>query len=256
MVQTVRSVDGTAIAYEQTGRGQPLILVGGALNNRQSAAPLATLLAPHFSVVTFDRRGRGESTDTPPYAVEREVQDLTALVDAVGGSAHMYGHSSGAILGLETAAAGVAIGKLAIYEPPYLTDNGSGEGWQVFADRLQSLVDEGHPDQAVEAFIRHTGADFDPAMKQSPWWPALLQLAPSLPYDITVTGDSQVPVDLLEHVTAPLLALYGTASPPWAEASTGAVAVAVRNGRQEAIADQDHGVAPEALAPLLIEFFR
>jgi len=255
MVQTVSSEDGTTIAYEQVGIGRPLILVGGALNNRQSPAPLASLLAPHFSVVTYDRRGRGESTDTPPYAVEREVQDLAALVAALGGSALIYGHSSGGILALEAAAAGVAFQKIAVYEPPYQTADGADEGWQIFADRLQSLVDQGDPGQAVEAFIRHTGADFDPRMKQSPWWPSMLTLAHSLPYDITLTADGQVPIERFSRISMPVLALYGGNSPEWAQASSGAVSVAVRDGRQDVVPNQDHGVAPDAVAPLLIGFF-
>ena len=123
MVETARSADGTKIAYERTGDGPVLILVGGALNNRHSADALVPHLAEKFSVVAFDRRGRGDSTDTPPYAPAREVEDLKALIDAVGGSAMVFGHSSGAVLSLEAAADGAAITRLAVNEPPYLTGN-------------------------------------------------------------------------------------------------------------------------------------
>ncbi len=256
MVEKVQSTDGTTIAYETAGRGPSLILVGGALNTRQSARGLVPLLAEDFTVVTYDRRGRGESTDTPPYAVEREVDDFSALVAAVGGSAAVYGHSSGAILALEAAAVGVEISKLAVYEPPYATTEGGDDLWQVFVDKVQSLVDEGHPDQAVEEFIRHTGADFDEGIKQSPWWPALVALASTLPYDLTLTGDGDVPVERLARISAPTLALYGGASAAWAETATAEVAMAVQNGRQDAIEGQTHAVAPEAVAPTLLEFFR
>ncbi len=256
MVEKVQSTDGTTIAYETAGSGPPLILVGGALNTRQSPGDLVPLLVENFTVVTYDRRGRGESTDTPPYAVEREVEDFSALVAAVGGSAVVYGHSSGGILALEAAAAGVGISRLAAYEPPYLTTPGGDVLWQVFVDKVQALVDEGHPDLAVEEFIRHTGADFDAGMKQSPWWPSLVALARTLPYDLTLTGDNIVPVQRLGRISAPTLALYGGASAAWAQASASAVAMAVQNGRQDVIEGQEHAVAPETVAPTLLEFFR
>src|SRR5919199_3454838 len=113
----VRSEDGTAIAFERGGEGPPIILVLGAFNDRATGAPLAAALQDRFSVVTYDRRGRGDSGDTPPYAVEREVEDLEAVIAAAGGSAHVYGTSSGAVLALEAASQGAAIESLALYEP-------------------------------------------------------------------------------------------------------------------------------------------
>lgn len=121
---------------------------------------------------------------------------------------------------------------------------------------MQRLVDEGHTDAAVEEFIRHTGSDFDDGIKQTPWWPALTALAHTLPYDLALTGDGAVPAERFSRITAPTLALYGGASPAWAEASTAAVAGAVQNGRQDAVEGQDHAVAPEAVAPVLRDFFR
>ncbi|MFI5085709.1 MAG: alpha/beta fold hydrolase [Actinomycetales bacterium] len=255
MIETVRSVDGTTLVFERSGTGPPLVVVGGALNNRQSPGALVPLLAGDFTVVTYDRRGRGGSTDTPPYGVDREVEDLAALVDAVGGTALAYGHSSGAILVLEAAAAGIPLTKLAVYEPPYLTEQRDGP-WEVFADKVRALADEGHRDQAVEAFIRHTGSDFDPDMPQSPWWPALTAMANTLPNDLTIARDGAVPAERLSTIGAPVLAVYGGLSAGWAEASTAAVAMAVRNGRQSLLEGQSHGVAPDAMAPLLLEFFR
>ena len=123
-VKKVISRDGTAIAYERTGGGPPLILVGGALSDRSAGSPLATLLAPHFSVFSYDRRGRGDSGDTAPYAVDREVEDLQALIAEAGGSAFVFGHSSGAVLALEAAARGLAVPKLALYEPPFMIGKG------------------------------------------------------------------------------------------------------------------------------------
>jgi pimeloyl-ACP methyl ester carboxylesterase len=117
-MNTVASPDGTTIAYDQSGEGPPVILVGAAFNDRQTTAPLAAALAPHFTAVSYDRRGRGDSTDTAPYAIEREVEDLGSLIGALGGSANAFGHSSGAALALEAAASGLAISGLAAFEPP------------------------------------------------------------------------------------------------------------------------------------------
>ncbi len=254
MFQTVQSADGTTIAYEQAGTGPVLILVGGALNNRHSAGGLVPLLAESFTVFSYDRRGRGDSTNTLPYAVEREVEDLRALAAAADGPVHLYGHSSGGILSLEAAAAGVPAAKVAVYEPPYLT--GGGDDWQVFVDKVRSLAGSGRGSEAVEAFFRHAGAGFDPGMTQAPWWPALVSLAHTLPYDLTLTADGSVPADRFAGIGAPVLALYGGASAPWAAASATAVAEAVQDGRKEAVDGQDHAVAPDAVAPVLLDFFR
>lgn len=253
MASTVQSADGTTIAYDTAGSGAPLIVVGGALNNRQSPAELVPLLAEGFTVITYDRRGRGESTDTAPYAVDREIEDLRALAATVDGPVHLYGHSSGAILSLEAAAAGLPVGKIAAYEPPYLT---AGDGnWQGFAAMVRDLADGGNRDQAVEAFIRHTGADFDPAITSAPWWPALAALAHTLFYDLTITADGVVPAGRLAGIVAPVLALYGGDSPAWAGESAAAVAGAVQNGREWVLAGQTHAVAAGRIAPVLLEFF-
>ncbi|RNL55965.1 alpha/beta fold hydrolase [Arthrobacter oryzae] len=254
MIQSVQSADGTTIAYEQAGTGPVLILVGGALNNRHSAANLVPLLEESFTVVSYDRRGRGDSTNTPPYDVDREVEDLRALAAEAEGPVYLYGHSSGGILALEAGSAGVPVGKIAVYEPPYLT--GGGEDWQAFVDKVRTLADSGHGNKAVEEFIRHTGADFDPGMTQAPWWPALVSLAPTLAYDLTLTANGSVPADRFAGITAPVLALYGGASAGWAAASATAVASAVPDGRRDMIDGQDHAVAPDAVAPVLLKFFR
>ena len=189
MVDTARSADGTRIAYERTGDGPVLILAGGALNNRHSAGALVPPLAKKFSVVTFDRRGRGDSTDTPPYAPAREVEDLKALIDAVGGSAMVFGHSSGAVLSLEAAADGAAITRLAVNEPPYLT--GTAETASARLREIEAALDAGDRGTAVEIFIRGTGAPFDPAMKTQPWFAGLEAVAHTLPYDLALVGQQR-----------------------------------------------------------------
>src|ERR1041385_2827660 len=119
-MSTVFSEDGTAIAFERFGEGPPLILVVGAFNDRSTGAPLAARLAAHHTVFTYDRRGRGDSGDTAPYAVDREVDDLAVVIAETGGAAAVFGYSSGAILALHAAARGLGITGLALYEPPYL----------------------------------------------------------------------------------------------------------------------------------------
>ncbi|MDI3195859.1 alpha/beta hydrolase [Pseudarthrobacter sp. AL07] len=205
------------------------MLVGGALNNRHSAASLVPLLADTFTVVSCDRRGRGDSTNMPPYAGDREVEDLRALAAAAEGPVHLYGHSSGGILSLEAAAAG---------------------------GKVRSLADSGRGSEAVEAFFRHAGAGFDPGMTRAPWWPALVSLAYTLPYDLALSADGGVPADRFAGIAAPVLALHGGASASWAAASATAVAAAVQDGRKNVIGGQVHAVAPDAVAPVLLEFFR
>lgn len=253
MVETARSADGTKIAYERTGDGPVLILAGGALNNRHSADALVPLLAGKFSVITFDRRGRGDSTDTPPYSPAREVEDLKALIDAVGGSAMIFGHSSGAVLSLEAAADGAAITRLAVNEPPYLT--GNAETGSATLREIEAALGAGDRGTAVEVFIRRTGVPFDPAMKTQPWFVGLEAVAHTLPYDLALVGDSSVPVDRLAKITAPTLGLYGGASPAWASASIGAVVGAIPGATQRVLEGQTHAADPAVLAPVLIDYF-
>jgi pimeloyl-ACP methyl ester carboxylesterase len=253
MVDTARSADGTKIAYERTGDGPVLILAGGALNNRRSADALVPLLAEQFSVVAFDRRGRGDSTDTPPYAPAREVEDLKALIDAVGGSAMVFGHSSGAVLSLEAAADCAAITRLAVNEPPYLT--GTAETGSATLREIEAALDAGDRGTAVEIFIRGTGVPFDPAMKRQPWFAGLEAVAHTLPYDLALVGDSSVPVDRLAKITAPTLGLYGGASPAWAAASISAVIDAIPGATKKVLEGQTHAADPAVLAPVLIDYF-
>ena len=255
MTETARSADGSDIAYDRAGDGPVLILSGGALSNRHGAGELVPLLEKRFSVVTYDRRGRGDSTDTLPYAPAREVEDLDALIAAVGGTAMVHGHSSGAVLALEAAAAGVPISRLSVYEPPYLTDTTGGEESATTAREIQDALDAGDPGTAVEVFIWGTGAPFDPAMKESPWWPAMVAVAKTLPYDMAVVGDSSVPTERLAKIRVPTLGLYGGASPAWGHDSIAAVTGAIPGATQEVVEGQTHGAAPDVLAPILIEFF-
>src|SRR2546426_2638381 len=157
-MRKVISKDGTAIAFDRSGKGPAVILVCGASTTRSANAPLAALLAPHFTVFNYDRRGRGDSDDTVPYAVEREVEDLDALIDAAGGSAYMWGMSSGAALALKVAASGLNIKKLALYEPPFMVDDYGLRRHKEYATRLTELLAAGRPGDAGELFMKLVGA--------------------------------------------------------------------------------------------------
>jgi pimeloyl-ACP methyl ester carboxylesterase len=176
-MQTLVSKDGTKIAYDVTGSGPALILVGGAFSYRRfpGFVKLAGLLAPDFTVVNYDRRGRGDSGDSAVYDVEREVEDLEAVIDAIGGSASVWGMSSGAALALEAAAAGLPIVKLALYEPPYVAGKQAAELPKDYEGQLRKLVEEGRRDDAVKLFMRNMGAPgFALAiMRLMPFWARL-----------------------------------------------------------------------------------
>lgn len=257
-MQTVTSSDGTTIAFDVHGDGPPLVHVGGALNDRNSGAPLAAALAG-YSVLTYDRWGRGDSGDTPPYAVDREVDDLAALIDRAGGQAAVYGISSGAALALEAAARGLPITRLAVYEVPYRTAESQSGNARRYSARLRRLLAEGRRGDALELFMTLVGMPLDmlAQMRQAPMWPALEALAPSLAYDSAVMGDERgelLPADRLATVPMPTLVLAGGASPQWMRDVAVRVAGAVPGGRYRCLDGQTHDVAPDTLAPVLAEF--
>lgn len=256
-MQTTRSSDGTTIAYQRTGSGPALVLVVGAFCDRQTTASLAALLAPHFTVYEYDRRGRGDSGDGGTYAVEREVEDLGAVVSAAGGSALAYGHSSGGILVLEAAARGVPLTRLAVYEPPYTAPE-DGEPSYELLERVQKRLADDDPDGAAEAFMSGAGAPPEAiaGARQSPYWSRMRALAPTLVHDLTLSDGGRVPGERLARVAVPTLALSGGASPEWAARACRRVTDAVANARAEVLDGQGHGVDAEAVAPLLADWFR
>ena len=254
-VETVRSADGTSIAFERAGTGPALILVDAALGFRGFGpmGPLAAELASSFTVITYDRRGRGESTDTPPYAVEREVEDLQALVEAVGGSAFGYGFSSGAVLLLHAALAGIAFPRLALLEPPLALEE-EPEGADLGAE-VAELVAAGRRGDAVEHFNKSIGVPEEmlAGMRDAPFWPTLEQAAHTLVYDTTIT--SSLPLDRVSAITAPVLVLTSEGSderlPTWGRWLRETLPYA----SLRTLEGEWHGVAPEILAPVLGEFF-
>ena len=256
---TVTSTDGTTIAYERAGRGPALVLVDGAMCYRGAGPmrPLAALLRDAFTVYTYDRRGRGESSDTMPYAVAREVEDLRALIARAGGAAYVYAISSGAALALATAAAGPGITKLALYEPPFMAEVEDGARIKEYTARLHKLLDAGHKGDAVALFMTYVGipAEAVAAMRAQPRWAVFEAIAPTLAYDDDVLAGGRVPRDLTSRIALPALVLAGGASPPELQQAARATAEALPTAAHRTLGGQTHDVAPEALAPVLVEFF-
>jgi pimeloyl-ACP methyl ester carboxylesterase len=253
----VQSKDGTSIAFDRSGEGQALVMVGGGSVDRMANAPLAALLTEHFTVFNYDRRGRGDSGDTAPYAVEREIEDIDALINEAGGSASVYGTSSGAALALEAAASGLAITKLALWEPPFILDESRRPPADT-ASIYTELVSTGRRGDAVEFFMRQVvglPAEFVAGARNAPWWPAQEALAHTLAYDATIMGDYSLPTEQVASVTTPTLVIAGGASPTWMRDTAQAVADTLPDGRHRTLEGQEHNVAADAIAPVLEEFF-
>lgn len=256
---TITSADGTTIAYERSGSGPTLVLVDGGMCYRAAGPmrPLAALLRDTFTVYAYDRRGRGESSDTLPYAVAREVEDLQALIAQAGGEAYVYAISSGAALALATAAAGPGITKLALYEPPFMAEVEDGTRIKEYTQRLHELLDAGHKDDAVALFMTHVGipAQVVASVRAQPGWAMLEAIAPTLAYDDELLAGGRVPRDLTSTITIPALVLGGGASPAGLQQAAKATAEALPTAEHRTLDGQTHDVAPDALAPVLVEFF-
>jgi pimeloyl-ACP methyl ester carboxylesterase len=261
-MDTVTSSDGTTIAFDRLGEGPAIIVVGGATCDRAMTRPTAEELARHFTVFNYDRRGRGDSGDTAPYAVEREIEDLGALIARAGGRASVYGHSSGAGLAIHAAAAGLPIARLVLHEPPYVPD--SEEERRIsrqYAENLEVILSEDRRGDAVELFMTTVGMpqEMVEGMRHTPRWAELEAIAPTLAYDSEIMGDGStggtVPTDLLGRVTNPTLVLVGGASPAWMIDVGRQVADALPNGRLGVLEGQEHVVPAEVLVPVLEEFF-
>jgi pimeloyl-ACP methyl ester carboxylesterase len=257
---TVISADGTVIAFDQSGAGPAVILVQGALMNRSDPVMtgIAAGLSRWFTVLNYDRRGRGGSGDTQPYAVEREAEDLDALVAAAGGQAAVFGGSSGAGLVVQAAARNPAITRLALWEPPYHVDDSAPRLPDDFAAQLDGLVRAGRRAEAVELFLVKA-AEASPrdvaAMRSQPFWPAMEAAAQTLAYEAFVMGPgNELPAGLLASITQPTLVLNGGASPAWMGRAGKAVASAIPGAAHRVLDGQPHYVAPEAIVPELLEF--
>ncbi|MCU1479666.1 MAG: putative hydrolase [Subtercola sp.] len=259
----VTSTDGTTLEVERTGAGPALVIVTGAFNTRQSSKDLAALLADDFTVYEYDRRGRGGSGDTPPYEIARELEDLYAVIRSAGeqqadGSAgappFVYGHSSGAVLALDAAASGVPMTKLAVYEPPLMFDHPVPLST---VEALKTLVAAGDLEGAAKEFMRGTGMPAEQIewVSHAPFWPGMLAIAHTLPYDqlLCVTGSASS--DWLASVGVAVLAIAGGDSAAWALAAAERIASVVSTATVEVLPGQNHAVEAAAVAPVLRSFF-
>jgi len=259
-MNTMRSRDGTTIAYDRLGEGPPLILVDGAFCNRAFGPmpKLAPILARDFAVVTYDRRGRGDSGDTAPYAVEREIEDLEALIDGVGGSAFVYAVSSGAALALRAAATGLNITRLALYEPPFMVGDTGHRPPADHHSQLTRLVAAGRRGDAVKFYMKDIigmPGLVVAAFRLLPMWSKLTAVANSLPYDSAIMGDFSLPTQRAASVAIPTLVINGEKTFPVLREAAARLAEVIPGAQHRTLARQTHNVSAAVLAPVLKRFF-
>ena len=263
-MKTVTSKDGTRIAFDQSGDGSVVILVDGALQYRafdQGMKELADLLSEHFTVIHYDRRGRGDSTDTQPYALQREIEDIEALIDDAGGSASLYGISSGAALAMEAAIAlPKKVRKLAMYEAPYNDDEAAQQAWSKYIKELKELLDAGRNGDAVGLFMMLVGASPEDVegIRQTPMWPLWESIGQTLAYDhIAALGEeAAIPIKQAARVSMPALVMDGSGSFPFMHTTALTLANTMPRGQHRTLEGQTHEVSAQALAPVLAEFFK
>jgi pimeloyl-ACP methyl ester carboxylesterase len=259
----VLSKDGTAIAFDRIGAGPAVILIDGALCYRGmgQSGKLASLMAQRFTVFTYDRRGRGASSDTAPYAVEREVEDIEALLSEAGGTASVWGISSGAVLALEAANRLKGIKKLALYEPPFIVDDSRStteDDWV----RIGEAVDADRRSDAVRIFLKSVGVPgfFITLMRLMPMWSKLKAIAHTLPYDGAIVRDNQrgkpLPANRWASITVPALVMDGGNSPAWMRHGNKSLASVLPNAQYRTLEGQTHMLKPKVHAPMLVEFFK
>jgi len=255
----VRSRDGTRIACERSGSGPPLIIVDGALCSRAfgPSPKLAPLLAQHFTVITYDRRGRGASDDAPQYSAEREVEDIAALIQEAGGGVSLLGLSSGGALALEAAASGLSVDRVIAYEPPYVDVNGQGGG-AAHEQRLKQLLAEGDRGGAVKYFMKDmVGAPSAMVvmMRMMPWiWRKLQAVAHTLPYDAAVMSEFRIPLVRFATIRRPTLVMNGSKTDPRLRTAARAITEVVPGARYRELPGQTHNVKPQVLVPAVVEF--
>jgi pimeloyl-ACP methyl ester carboxylesterase len=256
-MDTIASADGTVIAFDQFGGGPPVVMTVGAFNTRAQTEPLARALAPRFTTLNYDRRGRGDSGDTAPYAVEREIDDIAALIAQAGGSAAVFGHSSGATLALKAAGRGLSVTHLVLYEPPFNTDDSYPPLPAGFAAELAGLVSAGRRGDAVELY-QTQAVGIPPQvvaqLRHAPFRPGLEAIAHTLAYDAAIIGDRSMPAGLLADLTVPALVITGEQSPPFLRNAARTAAEAMPHGRLAVLPGQSHDLNPDATAPVIAEF--
>lgn len=253
-MDTVTSKDGTTIAFDRSGDGPPVVLISGGPSDRSGNAQLAGLLAPRLSVYNYDRRGRGDSGDTPPYAVDREYEDLAAVIAAAGGSAALIGYSGTGNIALEAAARRLPVTKLALWDPPFIVDDSRPPVPKDWGQRVEELVSAGRPGDALEYWITTVvGAPVDARMRQSPLWAAMEPNAHMLVRDAALLGDFSLPAERLASVAVPTLVLDG-GEMPWLSRGVRALVKALPNAQYRPLAGQPHGIAMDVLVAAVIDF--
>ncbi len=253
----VTSKDGTTIAFDRLGDGPPVVLVCGGSVDRMSNVGLAQQLAADFTVYNYDRRGRGDSGDTQPYAIEREVEDIEAVIKEAGGSADLWGSSSGAVLGLIAAESGAPVRKLALWEPPIVPEGVPGPP-EDQVEQYDRMIAEGRRGDAVEYFMSKVvgmPAEFVAGARTQPFWAATEALAHTLAYDARIMRDYLSPAKRATSVKVPTLVIAGGADIPWMRETAQTLAEALPEGQARFLEGQGHDVDPAVLAPVLKEFF-
>ncbi len=256
------SKDGTKITYDKTGQGPALILVAGAFQDRLAMGAYAEPLSKHFTVYNYDRRGRGESGDTQPYAVEREIEDIEALIQEAGGSAFVFGGSSGGVLTLDAAAHGSNITKLAIYEPPFVVDDSRAPVPENMVNQLKDMIASSRRGDATELFMTKGSlmpADMVAGMRTQPFWPGVEEVAHTLVYDAMIMDGtmrgSPLPSDRWKAVTIQTLVIYAGDGPAWSRNAAEAIIKVLPRAERQTLEGQFHTLTPDALTPVLEKFF-
>jgi pimeloyl-ACP methyl ester carboxylesterase len=266
-MKTVTSKDGTTIAFDQIGNGPVVILVDSALADRSICVKLAKLLAEEFTVINYDRRGRGESGDIQPYTVEREVEDIEALVDNAGGSAFVFGSSTGAVLALEAASKLPAkVKKQVLYEPPFIVDDSRPPMSADFVEQVKDLLARDKRSDALRLFFSKAmgiPGIFITLMRFMPSWSKSKSVAHTLPYDLMIMSDTQrgkpLPVDRWVTAKAPTLVLTGGKSETFFHKGADALVKVLPDAQHRILKDQHHGSAvmsPNVIASEMAGFFK
>lgn len=267
----VTSADGTRIGYDRLSDDRPgdngpvLVLVGGGLDDGTENVSLGQHLADRFTVVNYRRRGRGDSGDTQPYAVHREVEDLAAVIDAHGGRAHLFGASTGGALALEAATAGLPVDRIAVHEVPYQVGDEMVAAWRAYTADLATALEADDRDEALRLFMRLAGSSDDDiaGAQAAPVWAALRELAPTLGYDAACLGDGPPPAARLAAVTQPVLLTTGASTDAamaglptdFFGAAADATSALLADGRRTTIEVSGHVADPTLLGPVLASFY-
>ncbi|XDD53641.1 alpha/beta fold hydrolase [Leptospira sp. WS4.C2] len=257
--EKVISRDGTVIAFEKKGSGPPLIFISGAICHRkfQPIIDDAKILSKAFTVYNYDRRGRGDSGDTETYSVRSEIEDIEALIDSAGGSAYIYGHSSGAILAMEAALViPNKVKKIYIYDPPYVSNEKEYKEYQMTKERIKTLLAKGKNSKAISEFLVSIGMPriFTFFLPLTPGWKRTVQLAPTLLYDITLT-ENPAPVKRLAKIKVPICVAYGEESPKELKLVSSLLNQTIQSSELQGFPKQDHMVDTKILLPKMIQYF-